>query len=517
MESQRVRLNLSFLNPFLLRSSKHRINSEPNAVKTGTKKSSMTTQESTTSYESDIESLFNQLDRNGNGYLSRTEFQTAIQSVNLPNSDDFIADLITEYTHNHRQKSNSSVSITKQQFISSAIKKERTIHKIFNKIDSNSNGFLTSDEIISYLSNIGISATDQDANRMISMLNKSSQTLNYQQFRAFAVLLPHAQLKYNLVWAWFEASFDANSDRKRSTPKVEHLKQFLAGGLSGAFARTLVAPVDRVVNQIMSGSSMASSSVRHAIWKIYKSEGFLGLFRGNTVTVFKKFPQKAIEFAVYDKLTRILINTKRNSQEMDDSLEMETPKVSNLERFLIGSSSGAASQSILHAFDVAKMHQSMGKQGSIIAVMIELARTQGIRGMYRGYVPSLIDTVAGTGIGFMTYEAGMQMYRNMCKRRPNGIEVTGIAAVSSAFTLTCCMPLAAVVKRMVAQGQPGVAKYRNVFDCVATVARTEGVGGFYRGILGVYLKIVPSIAFTFLLYDQITRKWAVGGTRRYSK
>ena len=43
--------------------------------------------------------------------------------------------------------------------------------------------------------------------------------------------------------------------------------------------------------------------------------------------------------------------------------------------------------------------------------------------------------------------------------------------------------------------------YRNSFHAVLTIYRTEGLGGFYKGIIPNLLKVAPLVAITFITYE----------------
>ena len=43
--------------------------------------------------------------------------------------------------------------------------------------------------------------------------------------------------------------------------------------------------------------------------------------------------------------------------------------------------------------------------------------------------------------------------------------------------------------------------YRNTPDAIVTMYRTEGVAGFYKGMLPNLLKVAPSIAIAFVTYE----------------
>lgn len=58
-------------------------------------------------------------------------------------------------------------------------------------------------------------------------------------------------------------------------------------------------------------------------------------------------------------------------------------------------------------------------------------------------------------------------------------------------------PPVQVMRRLQVQGRPGFPlRYNGGLDCVKQMLRNEGVASFWRGSLGSYMKVVPSIAAT---------------------
>lgn len=46
-------------------------------------------------------------------------------------------------------------------------------------------------------------------------------------------------------------------------------------------------------------------------------------------------------------------------------------------------------------------------------------------------------------------------------------------------------------------------EYKNVRDAVSTIAREEGLRGFYRGIVPALLRTVPAAVLTLISYEKI--------------
>jgi solute carrier family 25 folate transporter 32 len=47
-------------------------------------------------------------------------------------------------------------------------------------------------------------------------------------------------------------------------------------------------------------------------------------------------------------------------------------------------------------------------------------------------------------------------------------------------------------------------EYKNVRDAVQTIARDEGLRGFYRGLLPTLMRTVPAAVLTLLSYEKMT-------------
>lgn len=103
-------------------------------------------------------------------------------------------------------------------------------------------------------------------------------------------------------------------------PKKENFViNFMLGGLSGAIAKTFVAPTERIklVLQTQSSRSFVQkryTGVADCFRKVVKTEGFAALWRGNGVNVMKCFPMNAFSLALKDAFSKIIVvkNPKEN-------------------------------------------------------------------------------------------------------------------------------------------------------------------------------------------------------------
>jgi len=88
---------------------------------------------------------------------------------------------------------------------------------------------------------------------------------------------------------------------------------FMAGGVAGAFAKTVCAPIERVKLLLKTGHTNHQIKTQYngfviilikvdCFTRVYKEEGVLAFWRGNWANVIRYFPTTAINFSVKDLL-----------------------------------------------------------------------------------------------------------------------------------------------------------------------------------------------------------------------
>ncbi|KAF8606132.1 mitochondrial carrier [Ceratobasidium sp. AG-I] len=137
---------------------------------------------------------------------------------------------------------------------------------------------------------------------------------------------------------------------------------------------------------------------------------------------------------------------------------------------------------------------------------LKVAREEGgIRGLYRRLIPTAAGVAPYVEINFAAYERLRQIVT------PDGGEygaprklLCGALAVSISQSLTYPFD---VLRRKVqvvgmAQGVLG-HKYAGAIDALRTIVRVEGMAELYRGLWPNLLKVAPSIATSFFIYETV--------------
>jgi len=94
--------------------------------------------------------------------------------------------------------------------------------------------------------------------------------------------------------------------------KSSFMIDFLAGGISAAVSKTIVAPIERVkmllqVQEVVKDIPVDQrySGIMDCFKRVSSEQGFWSLYRGNLANVIRYFPTQAINFACKDQFRKI--------------------------------------------------------------------------------------------------------------------------------------------------------------------------------------------------------------------
>lgn len=152
-----------------------------------------------------------------------------------------------------------------------------------------------------------------------------------------------------------------------------------------------------------------------------------------------------------------------------------------------------------------------------------IIREEGVTSLYRGIAPALM-LVSNGAVQFTAYE---ELKKLCITHLANGDEkqlgphhflAMGAAAKVCASTLT--FPLSVTRARLYqrnpdyllsssaaanSSGRTIDMKYRDMHHVITSVMRSDGIYGFYRGLVPQLMKTAPASAITFACYEGIVR------------
>ena len=277
------------------------------------------------------------------------------------------------------------------------------------------------------------------------------------------------------------------------------LLQFVAGGVAGIVARSVVAPIDRVkilmqTQHVMAAQRGASAIKYHGLMQslrtIVAEEGVKGLWRSNLANIIRVAPYSATQFASYDYY-KAYLGIGGPGQQKGKLEQLQ-------QRLLCGGLAGLTATTVTHPLDVVRLRVAtdMEIRGATDA-FVQLIREGGFKNLYRGYLPTVVSLCPFIAVNFATFDTlKSAIYPD---GKPGIAGTLALGASSGLIAQSVCHPLDTIRRRLQMKGQV----YSGMTDCVTKIAREEGLQGFYRGVVPNAVKIVPNNSIRFLVFSMM--------------
>ncbi|KAK3809160.1 MAG: mitochondrial carrier domain-containing protein [Benniella sp.] len=205
--------------------------------------------------------------------------------------------------------------------------------------------------------------------------------------------------------------------------------RFLAGGIAGLVSQFSIYPLETIKTRIMSStggshggqtsssSAMAGAgakrlSMRLVVREIWQKAGLRGFYRGLGPSLVGIFPYAAIDLSVFETLKFGYMRWKAGVHEGDEGSEeksLERPSVFVL--LACGTISGSVGATSVYPLSLVRTRlQAQGTPQhpqtytSTLDVFRKTFEKEGIRGFYKGMVPTLTKVVPAVSISYVVYE-----------------------------------------------------------------------------------------------------------------
>ncbi|XP_073250962.1 solute carrier family 25 member 32-like isoform X2 [Porites lutea] len=295
-----------------------------------------------------------------------------------------------------------------------------------------------------------------------------------------------------------------------NSPSVTRFIRYehLVAGVSGGVTSTLVLhPLDliKIRFQVNDGSGKlpAYRGLVDAVQSIVRTGGLKGLYQGVTPNVWGNGSAWGLYFFSYNILKAWM------QKDSDKPLGAE-------KHLLAGAIAGTGTLTVTNPIWVIKTRLCLQYTGSPAAVtqapqykgmidaLFKLWRHEGLRGLYKGYVPGLFGVSHGA-LQFMAYEELKKGYSHYfgtpINKKLSSTEYLIMASLSKIFAATATYPYQVVRSRL--QNQYTMAEYNGAVDVIRKTFRYEGVRGFYKGLVPNVLRVTPACALTFVVYENV--------------
>jgi len=265
--------------------------------------------------------------------------------------------------------------------------------------------------------------------------------------------------------------------------KLGFAENFMLSGVAAAVSKTAAAPIERVKLLIQNQNEMIKQGtlsepykgVIDCTMKTFKSEGIYPFWRGNMANCIRYFPTQALNFAFKDKIKTMF------KQDPNAGYMMNFTK-----NIASGGAAGAMSLCFVYSLDYArtKLANDLKSAGGgerqyngLVDVYRKTLATDGIAGLYRGFVISCVGIVAYRGCYFGFYDTLKPILLG------DDASLTLSFMLGYGVTVTSGLisyPVDTIRRRMMMTSGQAV-KYKGSIDCTMQILKTEGAASLFKG------------------------------------
>ncbi|XP_054275116.1 ADP,ATP carrier protein 1-like [Macrosteles quadrilineatus] len=292
-----------------------------------------------------------------------------------------------------------------------------------------------------------------------------------------------------------------------STDPMSFAKDFLAGGISAAVSKTVVAPIERVklLLQVQAVSKQIAADKQYkgiidCFVRIPKEQGFVSFWRGNMANVIRYFPTQALNFAFKDVYKQVFLGG------VDKKTQFWRYFAGNLAS---GGAAGATSLCFVYPLDFARtrLAADVGKSAErefsgLGNCLAKTFKSDGLIGLYRGFGVSVQGIIIYRAAYFGFFDTAKGMLPDP-KNTPFLVS-WAIAQFVTTFAGIMSYPFDTVRRRMMMQsGRPKAEQaYKNTMDCWSKIGKQEGPGAFFKGAFSNVLRGTGG-ALVLVFYDEL--------------
>ena len=211
-------------------------------------------------------------------------------------------------------------------------------------------------------------------------------------------------------------AFAASGEKK--VVSLNFAENFMLSGIAAVTSKTAAAPIERIKMVVQNQDEMLKQGTLEKPFKgiidcgawIVKNEGFAAFWRSNFTNCLRYFPTQALNFSFKGTIKKMPAFQKDKA----DNYGMKLTK-----NVMSGGLAGGGSLCFVYSLDYARTRLAndlKGKDGGkrqysgLIDVYKQTLASDGIAGLYRGFVISFVGIFVYRGFYFGLYDTIMPMF-----------------------------------------------------------------------------------------------------------
>jgi solute carrier family 25 protein 42 len=305
---------------------------------------------------------------------------------------------------------------------------------------------------------------------------------------AFMTVLQFISGVFTIMDVSESAPISDKLSRGKTGHRLSHSQVLMSGALSGAMAKTVIAPLDRlkILFQTDPAKRFTISEVFKMAEYIRTNLGYVSFWRGHTATLVRVIPYSATNFFVFDR-------TRTNLEPIIGS--GVHPVVL---KFVCGALSGSAAVFATYPLETLRARLAVDIDGNryptgYIQAVKSIVKSEGLMSLYSGLRPTLVGIIPYAGTSFAVYETLKTDHMSFQSR-------FAVGALAGVLAQAITYPLDVVRRRM--QVYPN--NYSGIWTSLRRVATEEGlIRGLYKGLSMNIIKGPLAVAISLNANDHI--------------
>ncbi|XP_067005836.1 mitochondrial glycine transporter A [Anabrus simplex] len=273
------------------------------------------------------------------------------------------------------------------------------------------------------------------------------------------------------------------------------LKSFLAGSFSGTFSTILFQPLDLVKTRLQNpvpvaigATSCQPAGMLNIMGHILQKEHVSGLWKGMTPSITRCVPGVGLYFSSLDWLKTHLVSGEPGP----------------LQAVALGMIARTMSGVCLIPITVVKTRFESGvyQYGGVTEALRVIYRTEGVRGLCCGLLPTLVRDAPFSGLYLMFYTESKKMIPQDWWNSSLSAPIHFSCGLTAGLLASVVTQPADVLKTKM-QLYPN--KFGGIYSVIIYVHQKYGIRGYFKGLVPRMLRRTLMAAMAWTVYEQIIR------------
>merc|ERR1712142_879871 len=309
------------------------------------------------------------------------------------------------------------------------------------------------------------------------------------------------------------SSAETTKSKMGGGQKLGFAENFMLSGVAAAVSKTAAAPIERVKLLVQNQDEMIKqgrldkpyNGIVDCTRRTMAAEGMGSFWRGNMANVIRYFPTQALNFAFKDTV-KSLFKTAKDAPQYEKFAK----------NILSGGVAGSLSLTFVYSLDYcrtrlandAKTKTGTRQYNGMIDVYVKTIKSDGIQGLYRGFVISCVGIFIYRGMYFGLYDSIKPIVLGDNASVFLSFILGWIVTVTAGLM---SYPIDTVRRRMMMTSGQAV-KYKGSMDCFIQVMKNEGFMSLMKGAGANILRGVAGagVLAGFDKFKELYIQWRLG-------